>query len=160
MLRRQHQIDIFEAATTAEELLYGSGVDDSIFLHSKIYEPHLSDLRAQVLELSQENVEIKTYMEKYDINRKNTDKFISDVRTINWAEVTSQSDAGKAYEKFHSAIHTSFNKSFSKVRKRIKTNQRISRVLQALIGLRKAAEAALSFIESGETIIPRNFSVY
>jgi len=30
MLRRQHQIDILEAASTAEDLLYGPGIDDSI----------------------------------------------------------------------------------------------------------------------------------
>ncbi|KAL3284846.1 hypothetical protein HHI36_018985 [Cryptolaemus montrouzieri] len=57
-------------------------------------------------------------------------------------KVTSDSDAGKAYEKFHSAIHASFNKSFPKVRKRMKTNQRISRVSEASLGLRKAVEAA------------------
>ncbi|KAL3288463.1 hypothetical protein HHI36_002908 [Cryptolaemus montrouzieri] len=29
-LRRQHQIDILEAAATTEELLYGLGIDDSV----------------------------------------------------------------------------------------------------------------------------------
>ncbi|KAL3269322.1 hypothetical protein HHI36_008394 [Cryptolaemus montrouzieri] len=108
----------------------------------KTFEPHLSDHRAQVLELSQVNWKIKTYIEKYDINRKIIDKFISDVRTINWTEVTSEWDAGKAYEKFHSAIHKSFNKSFPEVRKRMKTNKRISSVSEASLGLRKADEAA------------------
>lgn len=31
MLRRQQQIDIFEAASSAEQLLYGPGIDDSIW---------------------------------------------------------------------------------------------------------------------------------
>lgn len=30
MLRRQHQINILEAASTAEDLLYGPGIDDSM----------------------------------------------------------------------------------------------------------------------------------
>ncbi|KAL3271552.1 hypothetical protein HHI36_022029, partial [Cryptolaemus montrouzieri] len=94
------------------------------------FEPHLSDHRAQVLELSKGNVKIKTFREKYDTKRKNIDKFISDVRTINWTEVISESDAGKAYEKFHSAIHTSFNKSF------------LSRVSEASLGQIKTVEAA------------------
>ncbi|KAL3280851.1 hypothetical protein HHI36_004080 [Cryptolaemus montrouzieri] len=67
---------------------------------------------------------------------------ICDLRTIHWTELTSEPDAGKAYEKFHSAIHTSCNKSFPEVRKRMKTNHRISRVSKASLALRKAVEAA------------------